>query len=777
MKRHTLRISILAIAVILAASGPTGAADTYGSFDETYGDDYQSGDLARLTSAESGVTIVRGHADDGGTPDEGTANTPVFAGDTLKTAVDQRVELQLADGSLVRLDQSSDLRVQALPDPYAEFKDNTVLALREGTVQIIADVRDDETFRIDTTGATIYLTGSGDYRIDATRDGRTRVYSRQGVAEVAGDGGSVLVRAGQMTEARPGAYPATAEPFNTLQADAFDRWTADLDRVWQAQQQPTDRSSAGEAAYEDVPGEVRPYYRELSNNGRWVYVEDYGWSWYPVGVEAGWRPYVDGGWTYGPNGYFWVSSEPWGWAPYHYGRWSHVPAYGWIWSPGRVFAGAWVSWSWGSSYIGWCPINYWNRPVHYGSTYWGYYGSNCWTFVHYSHFSAHNYRRYAVPVDRIGGDLDGRAISSRPPRVDPRSVRTDAGARRDAMRQTREGRPALDRGIDRRAGDTAADERGRFRDMEDRFVQRGARADRVSSLRDNGRRAPAANERSAPGRDDSRAGGATTGAANGRADARAGSGAGARGDRASSRQTANGVGDDLRTRPRQIRPDPGTRDDRVRDMYQRIQRTDDGTRSSNATRDERSSDPRSSAERRSTTTRERRVTAPTRSTQSGSRTSTTPVRPQRRNTTAGAAPDSSARSTGSSRSGRDTGNAVRPAPTRRPSTADRQTAPARRGGTSASPGRSSGSQRSASPGRSSGGSPSASPGRSSGPSRSASPGKSSGGSQSASPGRPSGPSRSASPGKSSGGSPSASPSRSSGSKGSQAGRSGKKGGT
>ena len=104
MKHPSILISIATIVMLAAATGATGAADTYGSFDDTYGDDYQSGDLARLTSADNGVTIVRGHADDGVAPDEGVANSPVFAGDLLRTAVDQRVELQLADGSLVRLD-------------------------------------------------------------------------------------------------------------------------------------------------------------------------------------------------------------------------------------------------------------------------------------------------------------------------------------------------------------------------------------------------------------------------------------------------------------------------------------------------------------------------------------------------------------------------------------------------------------------------------------------------------------------------------------------------
>jgi len=674
----------LGIAAAVLATAPlpatTTSDGTYGTYDETYGDEYQSGDFARLTWVENGVTIVRGHGDPTGGVDEGSLNTPVFAGDVLRTAPDQRIEIQLAGGSLLRLDRAGELRAQALPDPYAEFVDNTVLALTEGTLQVVASLRGEETFRIDTADASVYLLGSGEFRIEAGRGRGTRVYSRQGVAEIAGDRGSVLVRAGQASAIWAGGYPEDPAPFNTLAADAFDRWTDERDRAGQVEQRRYGSSGGydDDDVYGAIPAETRPYYRELSAHGDWVYVDDYGWSWYPTGVASGWRPYVYGSWSYGPHGYFWVSNEPWGWAPYHYGRWSWVSGYGWVWTPGRVFAGAWVAWSWGSVYVGWSPLDYWNYPVYYGDVYWGRY-CRSWTFVRYDHIHVRDYHRYAVPVDRIGDDLDGRAISTRPPNVTPRDLRTDLSARREAARQVRDARPALDRRL--RDGTTAgartAADRTRFRDIEDRLVRRGARADRVLDLE---RGTPERATRQV--REREQRGSAT--------EARAGV---ARSTPA-VRETSPPV------RPRQIRSDAGRADDdRVRDLYRRIQRPtspDDrgdtrATPAPSSARDRRVSPPSRPSTGDRTPDRGRTVRPQRRDddARAPARVAPAPSRPSRPETARPSAPRTSPTRVAPRRDpDRGSPSTTRPAPSRvqrpsAPSRVERPSAPSR--GTSARP--------------------------------------------------------------------------------------------
>ncbi len=97
------------------------------------------------------------------------------------------------------------------------------------------------------------------------------------------------------------------------------------------------------------------FYEPLGSYGDWVQVQDQ-YVWVPHGVDAGWRPYTRGHWEDTDQGWFWVSTEPFGWATYHYGRWGFSHDVGWFWVPGTVWAPAWVAWRGSDSYLGWAPL-------------------------------------------------------------------------------------------------------------------------------------------------------------------------------------------------------------------------------------------------------------------------------------------------------------------------------------------------------------------------------------------------------------------------------------
>jgi hypothetical protein len=403
------------------------------------GDDYTGGNLARLSDVADGVTLVRAYwNDERGVTDEAGLNAPVFPGDRVTTDPGQRVEVELAAGTRVWIGDRTDVTFLALPDPYAEVADHTVLQVGVGALRLAVSLGDGEEFRIDTAAASVYPLGDADLRVEVDDRGRTTVYSRRGVVEVVGAGGSVLVRGGMRAAVDPESLPADPEPFNTFSGDGLDRYVAERQTI-------LDRGiayGANQEAYQELPHEVRPYYRELSANGSWIFAEGYGYVWQPAGVESDWRPYHDGYWAYGPQGYFWVSHEPWGWAPYHYGRWSWIGPYGWCWSPGSVFGGAWVAWSWGSLYVGWGPLDYWGYPAYYSSLYYGYYDPHCWTFVGYGHFGHHHhhhsYAHYDAGWDQVEHDVRHSAAVTRPPREAPARLAADASARQRAASDLRE---------------------------------------------------------------------------------------------------------------------------------------------------------------------------------------------------------------------------------------------------------------------------------------------------------------------------------------------------
>ena len=90
-----------------------------------------------MRHADGGVTILRAAATaESAGPEQAGINSRVFPGDVLSTDPSQRAEIELAGGTVVRVDAASGLTFLALPDPYAEFADNTVLQLAEGALRV-----------------------------------------------------------------------------------------------------------------------------------------------------------------------------------------------------------------------------------------------------------------------------------------------------------------------------------------------------------------------------------------------------------------------------------------------------------------------------------------------------------------------------------------------------------------------------------------------------------------------------------------------------------------
>ena len=157
------------------------------------------------------------------------------------------------------------------------------------------------------------------------------------------------------------------------------------------------------------------FYSSLAPYGSWINVVNYGWCWQPsvAVIQSDWRPYSNHGrWLSSDQGWYWHSDYSWGWAPFHYGRWFHHPARGWCWTPGSVWAPAWVSWRYTDSYCGWAPLppGAHFRPG-FGFTYYGAHVGlsfgfglrhNAWTFVPGHRFHDREvWRHRARPSEQI----------------------------------------------------------------------------------------------------------------------------------------------------------------------------------------------------------------------------------------------------------------------------------------------------------------------------------------------------------------------------------------
>ena len=166
-------------------------------------------------------------------------------------------------------------------------------------------------------------------------------------------------------------------------------------------------SPSGQTGYEEtikpsLPRDYTMFYEGLSSYGRWMEIDDYGYTWQPqVASNLGWRPYRDGSWSWTEYGWAWNSNEPFGWATYHYGRWVNLNRIGWVWIPDSEWAPAWVSWRQTSDHVGWAPLPP-RRDSFRGAD------RNCdlkydlgpssYTFITTNNFVSHNYTNVYAPV-------------------------------------------------------------------------------------------------------------------------------------------------------------------------------------------------------------------------------------------------------------------------------------------------------------------------------------------------------------------------------------------
>lgn len=281
-------------------------------------------------------------------------NRPLTAGDRLWTDRDGYAELHVGS-TAVRLAPRTNLDVLTLDD------DTLQLRLAQGDVNVrVRDVGDD-TIEIDTPNGAVLLEEPGSYRISAAPEGdMTHVIVHSGRAHVLAEHGALSVRAGQHVTLR--GMEGVPSEISRAGMDAFDRWSAELDRR-------EDATLSTRYVSPHMTG-----YEDLDAYGTWRTMPEYGAVWVPS-VPTGWAPYRYGHWVWiEPWGWTWVDDAPWGFAPFHYGRWVWLNGY-WAWAPGPriarpVYAPALVAFVGGTNWsvavrsgpaVGWFPLG-WREP-------------------------------------------------------------------------------------------------------------------------------------------------------------------------------------------------------------------------------------------------------------------------------------------------------------------------------------------------------------------------------------------------------------------------------
>ena len=377
---------------------------------------------ARVSYLENRITVVR--AVDGESA-QAVRNMPILAGDRLASDERGRAEVQLVDGSLIRIDFNTEVGFQELAAPTESAGPLTSLNLSGGGLFVqLTDRYRAADFQIDTPLTAVRLGGAGLYRIDSSGSKRLRLQVYAGSAEVLWGGQPERLGEGDQIELGADFERPRRSQFDPREADEFAAWN------YQRQEYYADSRSR-----EYLPDEIDQYAADLDENGSWHYSFDYhNYVWVPY-VDSGWRPYYYGEWSYYPSGLTWISYEPWGWAPYHYGRWNWSVGFGWCWLPGYVYSPAWVSWYLGHDYWGWCPIGYYGYPATVNNFFFNhnYYDRvnpthldpRSWTVVPVGSVVKTPVAKHAIRAGEVRSLRGDGVIVDRLPKTDLRELRSD----------------------------------------------------------------------------------------------------------------------------------------------------------------------------------------------------------------------------------------------------------------------------------------------------------------------------------------------------------------
>jgi len=281
------------------------------------------------------------------TPDDdewlnASINTPLDEGDAIWCPDGSRVEIQLPDGTMVRLDGASQLDLLANEDGFVQ------LHLAQGRLYLrTSQTSGSNALQIDADDTSVVPAARTRLRIDMLPNYQEDVTIFKGTAYVEGNGSRTKVRAGEHLALEEGHSELL--PLNP--ADEWEFWNMERDRA-QSRSARTD-------SY--LPDELRGHSAELDTNGSWVRVPEYGMVWRPTVIPSDdWAPYRSGRWIWKGDDYVWISYENWGWVPYHYGRWAVVSGFGWCWVPparGDVYWGpGYVGWYSTGTLVGWTPL-------------------------------------------------------------------------------------------------------------------------------------------------------------------------------------------------------------------------------------------------------------------------------------------------------------------------------------------------------------------------------------------------------------------------------------
>lgn len=313
-------------------------------------------------------------------------NLPLVPGDVIYTEDRGRCELQFDNGTLIRLDENTEIKLNTVLSKSLTSKDKiTTLQLHKGAIFNMNQVYNDEIFQVITPTAAIKMYERSTNLIEVNKDGETEV------SVVRGKMGILYGAADKTSKKRflGAGKSALVTRDHELQAAAvkkdvaFVAWNEYLNRNFKELHYGI--SQVPEVIYRRSPGIVHFAEKWSTKFGVWEYNELFGYVWKPFeDVFHGNRPFWDANYVRVNGEMVLVPNQPWAWAPAHLGTWFFSKTYGWVWIPGDAFS------------QGICAVGLWPAGRISGPADWLFYSPHSYAFSTLGHW-----------IDYIfgGGDL------------------------------------------------------------------------------------------------------------------------------------------------------------------------------------------------------------------------------------------------------------------------------------------------------------------------------------------------------------------------------------
>jgi hypothetical protein len=283
-------------------------------------------------------------------------NMPLMQGSTLKTGEDGRAEVQLEDGSMIRLTPNSSAAMSVLKRDSAGNTDSEV-DLLTGLIYVEMKGTAKQRFVVHFQGNDVISPAPAKFRVNLDAS-PAELSVLDGSAHLSkGADYAIDVHANETVrfDATDTSRYILAEGVNP---ESWDQWNTDRDQAMSqmAARETREAIGSGQAGAAGVS--------DLDYYGNWYSSGNGSSFWVPNGAGPGWDPYGLGYWGYygAAGGYMWISGYPWGWLPYQCGTWNYFSAAsytGWGWIPVST---CWGGGPWNGIYP---SAGFGNLPPHY----------------------------------------------------------------------------------------------------------------------------------------------------------------------------------------------------------------------------------------------------------------------------------------------------------------------------------------------------------------------------------------------------------------------------